>query len=110
MNNAVYKGEKQHFTFETNHSIMSKAFNDLELAGAAHALSEQQKITKFEQGLKETNAISWAITAKNTWNGFVPANQTFDSYYNEFSQYMSKFKALSSLPSHTSRIAGMGSG
>ena len=102
MNNAVYKGDRQNFTLETYYSIMAKAFNDLEAAGPAHALSEQQKITKFEQGLKDPTAINWAITAKNQWNTFAVGNQTFDSYYNEFSQFMTKFKTLSSPAARTS--------
>ena len=44
---------------------MSGTFNDLAQSGATHQLNEQQKITKFENGLKDSNAISWAITAKN---------------------------------------------
>ena len=110
MSNAVYKGDRQHFTIETYYSIMSKAFNDLELAGAAHSLSEQQKITKFEQGLKDNNAISWSITAKNVWNSLPVANQTFDAYYNEFSQYMTKFKTMSSQNNRTTRIAAFNTG
>ena len=98
------------FTLETYNSIMSKTFNDLELVGAVHALSEQQKITKFKQGLKEQNAISWAITAKNAWNNSPAGNQTFDCYYNEFSQYMTKFKTLSGSSTCNSCIAGMESG
>lgn len=110
MNNAVYKGDRQNFTLETYYSIMSKAFNDLEAAGPAHSLSEQQKITKFKQGLKDPNAISWAITAKNQWNSFAAANQTFDAYYNKFSQFMTKFKTLSSSSSRTSPLAPMSTG
>ena len=110
MNNAVYKGDCQHFTLETYYGIMSKAFNDLELAGAAHTLTEQQKITKFEHGLKESNAISWSITAKNQWNTFPLANQTFDSYYNEFSQYMTKFKTMSSQGNCNSCISAFNTG
>ena len=110
MGNAVYKGDRQHFTIETYYSIMSKAFNDLELAGSAHALSEQQKITKFEQGLKDNNAISWSITAKNVWNSLPVANQTFDAFYNKFSQYMTKFKTMSAQGNQTSRIAAFNTG
>lgn len=110
MNNAVYKGDRQNFTLEIYYSIMAKAFNDLETADPAHSLSEQQKITKFDQGLKDPTAINWAITAKNQWNTFAPGNQTFDSYYNKFSQFMTKFKTLSSPPTRTSRLAPMSSG
>ena len=52
VNNAIYKGDRQHFTLETYCGIMSKTFNDMEKAGNVHALNEQQKITTFENGLK----------------------------------------------------------
>lgn len=38
---AVYRGERRNFTLETYYGIMSKAFNDLGDAGAAHSLNEQ---------------------------------------------------------------------
>ena len=37
---------------------MSKNFNMLELAEVAHSLTEEQKIIKFEAGLKEDKAIN----------------------------------------------------
>ena len=39
-------------------------FNDLTNAGVAHALNEAQKVSKFELGLKEPNAIKYHIEAK----------------------------------------------
>ena len=64
---------------------MAKAFNDLNQAGPAHALTEKQKITKFEGGLRDDKTISWSITTKIQWNQLPSAEQTFDSFYNEFS-------------------------
>ena len=110
ISNAVYKGDRQHFTLENYYSIMAKAFNDLSQAGPAHSLSEQQKITKFEGGLRDEKAISWAITAKIQWNQLPPAEQTFDSFFNEFSKYMSKMKTLTGSTSRTSRISAFGTG
>ena len=103
--NAVYKGDRQHFTLETYYSIMAKAFNDLAQSGPAHSLTEPQKITKFESGLCDDKAITWSITAKNQWNQLPPAEQTFDSFYNEFSKYMSKMKTLLGTSSQTSQIS-----
>ena len=103
--NAQYRGERKTFTLESYYNIMASAFNDLAQSGPAHRLNEQQKITKFENGLKETNAISWAITAKNHWNSIPVESQTFDSFYNEFSKYMNKFKTMSTPDTRTSRIA-----
>ena len=109
MNAAVYRGDRKNFSLETYYSIMSNAFNDLSQAGASHSLNDHQKITKFEQGLKETTAISWAITAKNHWNTFPADEQTFDSFYNEFSKYMTKFKTLNTPDIRQSRISALGS-
>ena len=47
---------------------MTKAFNNLQNAGPAHALNEDQKISKFEIGLKEPNAIKYHIEAKIEWD------------------------------------------
>ena len=108
--NAQYRGERKTFTLESYYDIMASAFNDLAQSGPAHRLNEQQKITKFENGLKETNAISWAITAKNHWNSLPVASQTFDTFYNEFSKYMNKFKTMSTPDIRSSRIAQLESG
>ena len=89
---------------------MAKAFNDLNQAGPAHALTEQQKITKFEGGLRDDKAISWSITAKIQWNQLPSAEQTFHSFCNEFSKYMSKMKTLSGTGSRTFRISAIGTG
>ena len=44
---------------------MSKNFNMLELAGAAHLLTEKQKVIKFEAELKEDKAINYSINSKS---------------------------------------------
>jgi hypothetical protein len=107
LQNAQYRGERKTFTMESYYTVMSNAFNDLSQSGPAHALNEQQKVTKFENGLKDTTAISWSITAKNHWNSLPVAQQTFDSYYNEFSKYMTKFKTMSTPDTRSSRISSM---
>ena len=43
------------FTLEKYYIIMSKNFNLLEQAGVAHTLTEEQKVVKFEVGLKAEN-------------------------------------------------------
>ena len=48
---AKYYGDRRNFTLETYYTVMTGSFNDLELAGTAHALTEEHKITKFESGL-----------------------------------------------------------
>ena len=74
---------------------MSKAFNDSEEAGPSHALNSQQKVTTFKNGLKDQVSIQWYITAKEKWNRLPDEDKTFDSFYNEFSKYMNKFRTLS---------------
>ena len=83
--NATYKGDMRTFTLESYYNIMSSAFNNLDHSRITHRLNEPQKVTKFETGLKDSNAITWAITAKNQWKAMPPADQTFENYYNEFS-------------------------
>ena len=73
---------------------MSKNFNLLELAGTAHLLTEEQKIIKFESGLKEDKAISYSITSKSNWDSLPENQRTFDSYYNTFSSFMNKHNTL----------------
>ena len=107
LSNVIYKGERRNFTLETYYSIMTKAFNDLALAGPTHALNEEKKVMTFEQGLRDPTAISWYITAKDRWNALPPHEQTFDAFYNEFSKYMNKFKVLSIPESRVSRIGSM---
>ena len=84
-----YKGERQFFNIETYYSRMTKAFNDLQNAGAAHALNEDQKISKFETGLKEPNAIKYHIEAKIEWDA-LPQPKNFDDFYNLFSRRISQ--------------------
>ena len=66
----------------------------LELAGTAHLLTEEQKIIKFEAGLKEDKAISYSINSKSIWDSLPGNNQTFDSEYNTFSSFMNKHNTL----------------
>ena len=62
---ARYHGERRTFTLETYYTIMSKDFNLLEQAGVAHNLTKEQKVIKFEAGLKEEKYISYSINAKS---------------------------------------------
>ena len=89
-----YYGDRRNFTLETYYDIISKNFNMLELAGTAHLLTEEQKIIKFEAGLKEEKAISYSVTSKSIWDSLPENNQTFDSYYNTFSSFMNKHNTL----------------
>jgi hypothetical protein len=93
--NASYRGDRHRFTIETYYTIMTTAFNELEEAGAAHALTEEQKIQKFESGIQDQNALNFAITAKSTWDALNnPALKTFDTYYNDFSSKLDKWHSL----------------
>ena len=87
-------GERRNFTLESYYDMISKNFNMLELVGVAHALIEEQKIIKFEAGLKEEKAISYSINSKSTWDSLPDNDQTFDSYYNTFSSFMNKHNTL----------------
>ena len=58
-------------------------------------LNHDQKIAKFEAGLKESNAINFAIQAKSTYDALPATDKTFDAYYNEFSALMTKYSTLS---------------
>ena len=70
-----------------------------------------QKITKFENGLKEDDAIKYAISAKTEWNALPAANQTFDSFYNIFSRSMTKYRTMSKPDENrSSRISNMNTG
>ena len=74
---------------------MSKNFNTLESAGIAYLMIEQeQKIIKFELGLKEDKAINDSITSKIIWDALPENQKTFDSYYNKFSSFMNKHNTL----------------
>ena len=74
-----YYGKRRNFTLETYCDIMSKNFHMLELAWIAHLLREEQKIIKFEAGLKEDKAISYSISSKSIWDSLSENKQTFDS-------------------------------
>ena len=60
-----YYCERRNFSLETYDDIMLKNFNMLELTGVAHILMEEQKIIKFEAGLKEDKAINYSISSKS---------------------------------------------
>ena len=72
---------------------MTKAFNNLQNAGPAHALNEDQKISKFEIGLKEPNAIKYHIEAKIEWDT-LPLPKTFDDFYHLFSCCISQYMTM----------------
>ena len=77
-----YYGERRNFSLKTHYYLMSKNFNMLEMAGKTHLLTEEQKIIKFEAGLKEDKAINYSINYKSIWDSLPENQQTFDSYYN----------------------------
>lgn len=111
---AKYYGDRRNFTLETYYTVMTGSFNDLELAGTAHALTEEQKITKFESGLADDKAIDYSIQAKAKWDSKPAIEQTFDAYYNDFSASMAKRNNLSNRSNNEGRtrvrIAQVGSG
>ena len=77
------------------HTTLSSAFNDLDTSTRpAYQLNDEQNIAKFEAGLKEPNAINFAIQAKTHYD-ILPPGRSFDDYYNEFSALMTKFSTLS---------------
>ena len=57
LNSALYRGDRRNFTLETYYTVMSKAFNDLAESGPAHALNDVKKVSTFEQGLQDPQAI-----------------------------------------------------
>ena len=79
-----YYGERRNFKLRTYDGIILKNFNMLELSGIAHLLKEDQKIIKFEAGLKDLKAISYSINSKSIWDSLLKNDETFDSYYNAF--------------------------
>ncbi len=91
LKNAIYQGRHRNFTMETYYTIMTNAFNDLAQADAAYVLNDEQKITKFENGLKEDKAIQFSINTKSEWNLLPAHERTFDRFYNLFSAKMSKY-------------------
>ena len=74
---------------------MTRAFNDFQNSGPAHALNEDQKISKFEIGLKEPNAIKYHIESKLEWDA-LSAPKTFNDFYNLFSRRMSQYMTITS--------------
>jgi hypothetical protein len=91
LSNAVYQGDRRNFNIETYYSIMSTNFNALVNSGPDYALTEIQKIQKFEEGIKEVNAIKYCIDAKKDFDNLPPGLRTFDEYYNLFSTAMNKY-------------------
>ena len=96
--NAAYHGPRRNFNIETYYFIMTGAFNDLDNAGTAHALNTEQKIMKFKSGLRDTNAIKFALQAKSTYDTLPHADRTFDAFYNEFSSLMTEYSTLAGFP------------
>ena len=85
----------------------------MQQAGPAYALNEEQKITAFEQGLKDANAIKYSISSKSDWDRLPIANQSFDEFYNIFSAYMNRFHTLAQINPRSNaqrRIANINSG
>lgn len=107
---ATYHGQRRNFTLETYYNIMTTGFNDLSLAGAAHALNNAQKINKFEAGLKQPNALNFSIMAKAQWDLLPPHEQTFDSYYNLFSPLINKHNTLATQPNQQRTIHNTNTG
>ena len=95
ISDANYFGERRNFSMETYYNIFAKAFNDLDDAGGVYELSEEQKINKFESGLREEKAISYSITARNEWKNLPQLNKSFEDYYTIFSAALTKHNALS---------------
>ena len=87
---AKYYGDRRNFTLESYYTIMTNCFNNLELAGPAHALSEEQKVTKFESGLVEEKSIDYSIQCKTIWDLKPMQDKTFDIYFNDLSALMSR--------------------
>ena len=99
LNKAVYQGDKRNFNIETYYNIMTKNFNLLESAGAEYTLTDAQKISKFEEGVKEVNAIRYCIDAKTAYDALPAADKTFDRYYNIFSSAMNKYTTMANTSS-----------
>ena len=95
INDANYFGERRNFSIENYYDVLAKAFNDLDDAGGVYKLSEEQKISKFENGLREEKAISYSITARNEWKNLARHTKTFEDYFTIFSASLTKHNALS---------------
>ena len=91
--NAVYTGNRR-FSIEDYYSLMAKAFNTLEDAGAVYALTEPQKVNSFESGLKENIAVSYSIQARREWENLPVPDQTFETYYTSFSALYTRHNSL----------------
>ena len=63
LKSATYKADRRSYTIKTYYQTLISAFNDLEIAGSAFALNEEMKVKKFEEGLKDSHAITYAIQA-----------------------------------------------
>lgn len=72
INSAPYMSDVSNLTLESYYLIMPLVFNNLQHDGTTYALSNKQKISKFEAGLAEEKAISNSISAKRDYNSFVP--------------------------------------
>lgn len=100
LSNAVYQGDRRNFNIETYYSIMTTNFNALVNSGPDYALTEIQKIQKFEEGIKEVNAIKYCIDAKKDFDTLPPDQRTFDEYYNLFSAALNKYITMTGTSSN----------
>ena len=90
----TYSGEKRLFTIENYYDIFTKAFNDLDDAGGVYSLTEEQKINKFENGLREEKSIGYSITARKEWGQLAGNRNTFEQYFTLFSASLGKHNSL----------------
>ena len=61
---------------------MTKAFNHLEQEYDTHSLTKTQKFTKFENTLKDENAIKCNIEAKAKLIDLCNLKKTLDNFFN----------------------------
>ena len=101
----TYSGEKRFFTIETYYDIFTKAFNDLDDAGGVYSLTEEQKINRFENGLREEKSIGYSISARKEWNQLVGNNKTFEQYFTIFSASLGKHNSLANQSGNKNRPA-----
>ena len=76
---AHYSGKRKGFGMNKYYSIMSKAFNDLDVASTHnqdHKLSEAQKVQKFTHGLQDMEAIRCSRCCGR-------GGDCFEPYYNK---------------------------
>ena len=72
---------------------MSKNSNMLELVGVDHLITEEQKIIKFEAGLRRDKAINYSITSNSIWDA-LPENQQTFAHHDTLPSFMNKHNTL----------------